>query len=313
MTQRGVYIVANDRVFDQAIALLTSLRDFDPGLPVFMVPFDENCQGISDILTTTFDVQIFPDLSFLNQLTQDIADIFPRDFLKLPNKMRKLALWFGPLDEFIYIDTDILLFQSIEDTLSYLDHADFLCCDFHYKGRGLSDVFSSTIREQNIFSDADLQDVFNSGFWGSRKGIFSYEQMLDILRDCAAHREYFDFSSGTTDQPIMNYLILTAIERRANIVKLNPQEPGSWGGSSHFQERDDRRLYDRDRPLRYLHWAGTPMKPGGSYWDVWYHYRFKNTSEPLRNLAPSPPDSPLQQFTNHLRGVARKLKGSRPK
>ena len=33
---RGVYIVANDRVFDQAIALLPSLRLQDPNIPVFL-------------------------------------------------------------------------------------------------------------------------------------------------------------------------------------------------------------------------------------------------------------------------------------
>lgn len=308
MTQRGVYIVANDRVFDQAIALLTSLRDFDPDLPVFMVPFDDNCQGMAEVLTTKFDVQIFPDLDFLDRLTQDIADIFPRDFLKLPNKMRKLSLWFGPLEEFIYIDTDILLFQSIEETLKYLNQADFLCCDFHYKGRGLSDVFSSIVREENIFSETDLLDVFNSGFWGSKKGLFSYDRMLEILKECAAHREYFDFSSGTTDQPIMNYLILTAIQRRANIVKLNPGETGSWGGSSHFEERNYR-LYDQGRPLRYLHWAGTPMKPGGAYWDLWYYYRFKKTSEPLRNLALSS-ESPQKSWLSRFRGVMHNIKAS---
>lgn len=288
MTKCGVYIVANDRVYDQAIALLSSLRSQDPDLPVIMIPFDENCAQVWPILRDNFRVQRFPDPDFLIQLTQDIADIFPRDFLKLPNKMRKLAVWFGPLEEFVYIDTDILLFQPLQNTLDYLQQADFFACDFQQKGQGLSEVFTPVVQEQQLFSEEQLHDVFNSGFWGSRKSLFTYGQMLDTLRECAAHREYFDFSTGTTDQPILNFLVLKTIDRRLNIAKANLDEPGSWAGSAHFEARE-RILYDGDRPLRYLHWAGCPLRPGGPYWELWRSYRFQTISEPLQNLQPVEP------------------------
>lgn len=298
---RGVYVVANDKVCDQAIALLSSLRLQDPDIPVFMIPFNQEYETVWPILEKSFGVQLFPDLDLVEKLTQDIANTFSRDFLKLPNKMRKLAVWFGPLDDFVYIDTDILLFESITNTLDYLQQADFVCCDFHSKGRGLADVFSSVVQAQNIFSDRQLQDVFNSGFWGSRKSALTYEQMLDLLKACSAHREYFDFSSGTTDQPILNFLILSAVDRRLNIAKVNPGEPGSWGGSPHFKEKDHL-LYDGDRRLRYLHWAGTPMRPGGPYWDIWEYYRFRVVSEPLQNLKPRPKPS-LWQRTQQKLGI----------
>jgi hypothetical protein len=280
----GVYIVANDRVFDQAIALLSSLRVHSPDIPVIMLPFDDNHERIWSVCHDQFNVQRYPRLDFLEKLTQDIADIFPRDFLRLPNKMRKLGCWFGPLDQFVYIDTDILLFQSIEKSLKYLEDADFFCCDFQQKGRGLAEVFNPIVQERELFSEADLEDVFNSGFWGGRKNTFSYEEMLDVLKDCATHREYFDFSTGTTDQPIINYLVLKTAERRVNITRANPEEPGNWGGSSHF-ERKGHALYDGDRCLRYLHWAGTPIQPGGPYWDIWEYYRFLNVKEPLSNIS----------------------------
>lgn len=297
--RQGVYIVANDRVFDQAIALVSSLRLQDPDFPVVMIPFNDEYQNIGHILEKNFNVQLFPDLAFIETLTADIAKIFSRDFLKLPNKMRKLAVWFGPFEEFVYIDTDILLFQPIAETLAYLQQANFICCDYHHKGRGLADVFSPVVRKQAIFSDAQLADVFNSGFWGSRKGLFSYETLVNILNTCAAHREYFDFSSGTTDQPILNFLVLSAIEPRLNITQVNPQEPGSWGGSPHFREQDHL-LYDGDRLLRYLHWAGTPLRPGGPYWDIWEHYRFRTVSEPLQTLKPSVPPNRWQRLWKKL-------------
>ncbi|WP_008311045.1 Npun_R2821/Npun_R2822 family protein [Leptolyngbya sp. PCC 6406] len=270
---RGVYIVANDRVADNAIALMSSIRLHEPDLPVVMIPFNEDCHQVERILTEKFQVQLFPDLPFLEEFTQLIGEIFPRDFLKLPNKMRKLAAWFGPLEEFLYVDTDIVVFRPLLETLNFLKDADFITCDFHHKGRGLADVFSEAVPSQNIFTSEALKDVFNSGFWGARRGSLSLETMKALLRECAAHREYFDFSSGTTDQPILNYLVLKGIERRLNIVRVNPQEPGSWGGSTHFVERDHI-LYDGDCPLRYLHWAGTPMRSGAPYRELWEYYRY---------------------------------------
>ena len=307
---RGVYIVANNKVKENAIALLSSLRRYDPDVPVYLIPFNEDHKEVAQQLSDMYQVQLFPDLDLLESLTQTIGDIFPRDFLALPNKMRKLAAWFGPLDEFLYIDTDILFFTPVSDTLSYLDKADFIWCDYHYK-RGLEDVFSEVVIEQDIFSAGELQDVFNSGLWGSRKSALSMERLTEILKDCALHREYFDFSNGTTDQPIMNYLVLKAIPRRLNIAKVQPNEPGSWGGSPHFEQRDWV-LFDGDRPLRYLHWAGTPMRASGPYRDLWTYYRYLDDPEGKAAAAAAKPAGPSgmtklkQQVKDGLRSL---LKG----
>lgn len=303
---RGVYIVANDKVADNAIALLSSLRLQDPDVPVYLIPFNDDYHIVAERLAALYNVQLFPDLAFLTALTERIGEIFPRDFLALPNKMRKLAAWFGPLDEFLYIDTDILFFSPVSDTLSYLDNADFIWCDYHFKG-GLEDVFSAVVPDQGIFDDEALKDVFNSGLWGSKKSALSLEQLYALLSECAAHREYFDFSNGTTDQPIMNYLVLKAIPRRLNIVKANSDEPGSWGGTPHFERKGDV-LFDGDRPLRYLHWAGTPMRPGGPYRDLWEDYRYRNDPEGKAAAEAKAQQSRPDGMTRSLNAVKRQLK-----
>ncbi len=304
---RGVYIVANDKVGENAIALMSSLRLYDPELPVYLIPFNDDYHTVAHRLAELYQVKLFPNLDFLESLTEKIGEIFPRDFLALPNKMRKLAAWFGPLDDFLYIDTDILFFTPVSDTLAYLDKADFIWCDYHFKG-GLEDVFSEAVPEQKLFSPEALQDVFNSGLWGSRKSALSLDQLYELLTECAAHREYFDFSNGTTDQPIMNYLVLKAIPNRLNIVKANIGEPGSWGGSPHFEQRGQA-LFDGDRPLRYLHWAGTPMRTGGPYRSLWEHYRYRNDPAGKAHAAAAQPAklSGLQQIKTQLRSRLRAL------
>ncbi|MBD2627089.1 Npun_R2821/Npun_R2822 family protein [Trichormus variabilis] len=270
---RGIYIVANDHVIENAIALLNSIRYYDQEVTVYLIPFNDNYHRVADTLATLHQVKIFPDLELIEKFTRRIGEIFDRDFLALPNKMRKLVAWFGPLDEFIYIDTDIVVFEKISDNLDKLAKVDFFCCDYHHANDKLRNIFSPLVKEQEIFTDIQLEDVFNSGFWGSRKGVISQEEMDATLRECAAHREYFDFTEGVTDQPILNYLVLKLIAKRGNLVKIPGGGPGSWGGSRNFQEQDYV-LYDKGKRLKYLHWAGIKMKPGSPYWQLWQHYRY---------------------------------------
>lgn len=271
--QRGIYIVANDKVLDNSITLLNSIRFYDPDVEVYLIPFNDNYQKVAETLAALHNVKIFPDLELINKFTQRISEIFDRDFLALPNKMRKLVVWFGPLDEFIYIDTDIVVFEKIADNLDQLATVDFFCCDYHHANDKLRNIFSPLVQEQQIFTDTQLADVFNSGFWASRKGVITEEQMDFTLQECAAHREYFDFTEGVTDQPILNYLILKLINKRGNLVKIPGGGPGSWAGSRNFQQKDYV-LYDKGQKLKYLHWAGIKIKVGCQYGELWEHYRY---------------------------------------
>ena len=302
---RGVYIVANEKVGDNAIALLASLRSHDPDVPVYMIPFNDDYQALFKKLNSLYQVQLFPDLAFLEAFTQKIGEIFPRDFLALPNKMRKLASWFGPLEEFLYIDTDILFFEPVSKTLAYLDQADFICCDYHFKGRKLRDVFSPSVIECGIFPEDIVNSVFNSGLWGSKKGTITLEQMYQRLGECAQNRDYFDFSGGTTDQPIMNYLVLNTIDKRLNIAQIIPNEPGSWGGMKHFITREHA-LYDGETRLRYLHWAGTPMRSGGPYRELWEYYRYLNDPDD-RPLAGKSQPRPIRKLKQAIGLLAKRI------
>ncbi len=277
---QGIYIVANDKVIDNAIALLNSIRIYDPEIPIYLIPYNEKYQEALSILQEKHQVQIFPNLNLVEEFTNQVGKIFPSDFLSYPNRLRVFLTWFGPLDDFIYIDTDIIVFESLAPVLDYFAQGyEFINCDFHYKGNKLAHVFQETVREQGIFTDEELLDVFNGGFWASKKGLFSESELYNLFSECAANKEYFDFSQKGTAQPLLNYIILKKTTKRLNLVKIIPNEPGSWGGSSHFVDREHI-LYDGDRKLRYLHWAGTPMRPGGPYRETWEYYRYLGETKP---------------------------------
>ncbi len=277
---RGIYITANDKVTDHAIALMNSIRFYDPDVPVVMIPYDDNYQEIAKILSDRFGVTIYSDLDFIERLSQRLYAIFGAGFFARPNQFRKQACWFGEFDEFLYIDTDIVVFEKIVDNLDYLQEYDFLCCDYQHSG-GIKNVFSQAVIEQNIFTKAELQSIFNGGFWASKKNLISEADLYDTFSECATHPKYFDFTQKTSDQPIINYMILKKIPKIFNLVYKDGKAPGSWAGSQHFKQKDNI-LFDpnTNKNLQYLHWAGIKIRPGCPYWDIWKYYRYLNEIVP---------------------------------
>ncbi|WP_448600456.1 Npun_R2821/Npun_R2822 family protein [Thermoleptolyngbya sp.] len=276
-SQRRIYILANDRVLDQAIALLNSIRLYDTETPVVLIPYNEEYREAAAILGDRFGVTLFPDLTVLEWLDASIEETFGSDFFARPQQFRKQAVWFGKPGKFLYIDTDIVVFERIIAVLDYLQIYDFVCCDYQHRG-GIQNVFTPAILEAPGFSKSILADIFNCGFWGSKTGLISASDLEAVFVDCAAHSEYFDFSQKTSDQPIINYLVLKQIPNRFNLVHRPGGAPGNWAGSPFRQQ--NWQLFDprANQPLQYLHWAGFRLQPGCPYWALWQHYR--NLHEP---------------------------------
>lgn len=299
---RGIYITANDKVTEHAIALLNSIRLYDPDTPIVLIPYDENYHNIAKLLREDYGVQVYEDLEFIERLSQRLRQTFGSKFFARPNQFRKQACWFGPFEEFLYIDTDIVVFEKIADNLNYLAEYDFICCDYQHRG-GISNVFSPTVLEKKVFTETELQDIFNGGFWGSKKNLISEQELYEIFAESAQHPEYFDFSQKTSDQPIINYMLLKRISKRFNIVRRPGGGPGNWAGSTRFQQQDYR-LFDPEvnQPLQYLHWAGIRIEPGCPYWEIWEHYRYLNSEKPTSYPLPKRPSKSL------LRKIKDKIK-----
>jgi Mannosyltransferase putative len=305
---RGIYIIANDQVMDHAIALLNSIRLHDADTPIVMIPYDDNYHAIAATLNKHYGVKVYEDLDFIERLSLKLHETFGGQFFARPNQFRKQACWFGPFDEFLYIDTDIVVFEKIIDNLNYLAEADFLCCDYQHFG-GIQNVFTTTVLEEKVFTINELKDIFNGGFWASKKNLISEQDLYETFAECAAHPEYFDFSQKTSDQPIINYMLLKRIPRRFNIIRREGKAPGNWAGTPHFKIQENTLIDPTvNQTLQYLHWAGFRIEPGCPYWDIWEYYRNLNS-----DLPPAVFDTPVrksawQQNVDKLKNQLRQIK-----
>ncbi|ARV61656.1 methionine synthase [Nostocales cyanobacterium HT-58-2] len=305
---RGIYIIANDKVTDHAIALLNSIRLYDIETPIIMIPYDDNYHRIADLLIQYYGVQIYEDLDLIDRLSKKLYEIFGGKFFARPNQFRKQACWFGPFDEFLYIDTDIVVFEKIIDNLNYLSQYDFICCDYQHT-TGIKNVFTQKVLEDKIFTNIEVKDIFNGGFWGSKKNLVSEENLYETFAECAAHPEYFDFSQKTSDQPIINYMLLKRIPSRFNIVRRDGKAPGNWAGSPHFKTQENRLIDPSiNQFLQYLHWAGIRIEPGCPYWEIWEYYRNLNPAIPPAVFPPKAKKSPWQRTLDHLKHQLKQLR-----
>ena len=280
---RGIYIMANDSVIENAIALLNSIRLYDADVPVIMIPYDEQHLEIARTLKKHYGVEIYEDPQLLKKLPERVNKIFGKKFFTRVNQFRKQACWFGPFDEFLYLDTDIVVFEKIIDSLDYLSQSDFICCDYQYLN-GVKFLFTQKLLEVRIFSDEELRGVFNAGFWGSKRGLISENDLYQTLEECAQHLDYFDFSKKVSDMPIFNYLVLKLAKRCFNIVKdTGKKGAGSWAGMPHFVHHGNQLIDPNvNQPLKYLHWAGIKIEPGCPYYDIWNYYRQKGIGQNVK-------------------------------
>ena len=181
---QGIYIVGNDRFYDEVRALVNSIRCFDTTASICLIPYDQEYQRIYDWLEQEHGALLYPDLQLLEEIQRTLEDWFhypgaPAQRDKV-GRLRNLACWFGPYDRFIYMDADIVAFSKVLSICGHLKDHDFIACDDMYRHGG---KWVFTDRGRRLFPQRQLERIFNGGFWVSRKGLFSKRSLYRLLEE----------------------------------------------------------------------------------------------------------------------------------
>lgn len=275
---RGIYLLANDKVLDNVITLLNSIRCHDKITPISIIPYDDNYQELQSYIQEFSAVDIYENFDFLKNLMETINQVwhdFPKDHRI--NMLKKFGCWLGPFDEFLYIDTDIVVFNQIVTLLDTMKGYDFLSYDYQRK-TGIKDIFKQTILEENLIAHDQMDLVFNAGFFGSRRDALSEATIFSLIHETRKHANCFIWDYY--DQGILNYWVIRQNIKQINYTKTGEKIAGNWAGSDYRVE--DYQLFNQEtgNPVLYLHWAGHKIFPGCRYWDVWNYYRHLNSAIP---------------------------------
>ncbi|MBL1200682.1 MAG: sugar transferase [Nostoc sp. GBBB01] len=319
----GICTLANDYVFDQLIALLNSI-DVILGkeTPVCIYPFDDRTQRIAEEIVNRPNVFIYDNQESIERWDQFMLSAAPerlnRSKFRLYGAHRRFCAFDGPFDKFIYLDADTLVMNSLDAVFEKLDNHDFVVYDFQFKDVSkIYNVKSPKLLE--VFAQKRIDaEIFCSGFYGSKRGIFDTEQrnwLISNLQNGEAEILY----EGAGEQPLLNYMVMRSKLSSYNFARELPDnlKTGCSATSKHFEEREHI-LYDKGNRLTYIHYIGIPPNLTQAvcagenidfaYRDLFLHYRYLHEPE-KRPVFTTPPKNYNEAPTPNLFTRAlRKLK-----
>lgn len=309
--KRGVYILANDVVLDQLIALINSLEEnVSADLPICVVPYDDNTSHARAATKEYSQVEWFNDAEILakwENFSTQIWKAHPTAFddwaargimgVGRMGMHRRFCCFDGPFEEFIYLDADILAMNSFDLLFDSLASHDFVTYDFQYKD--LSHVYDVNAPNlTDVFAQNRLDtEIFCAGLYASKKGVFTDEMLDDLLARLQAGDADILYFNGP-DQAILNYMVMKSGLRAMNLSRTLPAEKrtGCCVTSSHFVEKDHV-LFDHNQQLIYLHYIGIKSRffrqicTGENivfpYRDLFLYYRYLRDGEAPKLSGPA--------------------------
>jgi len=252
---RGAYFVADDRILDLTIAFLNSFRKHNPEIPLRLIPYDDRTDRVRR-LAHEYGFTVWEDDDLLAQCDE----ISVRFHGRVLGHYRKLAMWEGAFDEFVYIDCDTVVLGDVSFVFTYLEEYDFVTS--HSDLRTLRQyVWKKSILKSGLLTREQIAYSANTGFIASKRRALA----LDFAREAAKHAERLapHMVLHCVEQPFLNYLIVTSGKRYTSLLVLEKRghDPRMmaerWAGERWGIVRNGGiRFPGRRPPVLLLHWAG---------------------------------------------------------
>ncbi len=298
----GIYILANDGVFEHLVALLNSLEiNGAKDILVCIIPYDDRLKKVRVEIATRHNVTLFENTDSI-QFWEDFATQVWKSHAKAQKiwqvkgwkpvhclgMHRKFCCFDGPFDKFVYFDCDTLLMGSLDYIYRKLDEFDWVANDFQYKS-DLNYVFDLLSQKlADVFNLERLESqIFCAGWFASKKGVLNRHNSAKMLEYLTSGESEI-LSLRGTDQPLFNYLVARCKISFYNFAYSQPEQVTGNHWSSQF-DVIDYVLYDKGRRLTYLHYmsisaakinrlcAGEDVEI--PYRDVFLHYRYLNSPQ----------------------------------
>lgn len=318
----GICTLANDTVYDQVVALLNSVEVIlGPEIPICIYPFDEQLERLKAEIEKRPQVFLYDDQASISRWDQFMQIASPQSTTRqyrIYGGHRRFCAFDGPFDRFVYMDADTLLMNSLNRVFQKLEEYPCVVYDFQFYHPDKVYNLQSEKLDQ-VFEASRIQsEIFCSGFYGSKRGLFSQEKLAALLANLKNGEAEILYPTG--DQPVLNYMFMRSGLQIYNFAYHLPdsEKTGSSVTSTHFEERD-KILYDQGNRLTYIHYIGIPPRVTEAvcagqniefpYRDLFLHYRYLHEPE-KRPVFTTPPKS-YQETPNLLQRMLRKFKLTR--
>ncbi|MFC2101133.1 hypothetical protein ACFLRZ_04815 [Bacteroidota bacterium] len=253
---RGVYFVANDRVIEMTLAFLNSFRKFNPEISLCLIPFRSDTDQLIG-LKEKYNYSIYNNDEVLS-FCDDISIQFHGEII---GHYRKLAIWQGYFDEFVYIDIDMLVLKNIDFAFQLLHQYDFITANSNMPASEKW-VWKESIYQTNALNHDQIRYAANTGFIVSKKHVITINYIKSKLSPALQLSTYMELHCS--DQPLINYLIVTSNKRYTSLHVLldSPLYPQNyiefWAGNNKKYLMKNMQTLSKSklRDVFLIHWAG---------------------------------------------------------
>lgn len=277
LLRRGVYFLANDRVINLAIAFLNSFRSRNPTFPLCLIPFNDRVDCLLR-LQAHFVFSVWRDQSMLRCCDQISTQFHNR----VAGLYRKLAIWGGDYDEFLYIDCDTVVLENVEFAFPFLSDFGFVTSHSNLPHlRKL--VWKDSIYSTGKLDNNQIDFAANTGFIASKKGCLTNEYVVARTQDARELLPHMALVCG--EQPFLNYLIVTSGLPYTSLLSIRrakgfdiPLE--RWAGDP-LGPINRGRVSPCDGRVLLVHWAGLSHLAGHEtmpHKKLWNFYRYFQTA-----------------------------------
>ncbi|HUB68763.1 MAG TPA: hypothetical protein VL981_14865 [Candidatus Methylacidiphilales bacterium] len=244
---RGIYLVTNRRSEREAAHLIFTLRKAGCKLPVALIPYDDDLPVHPRLRAETafLHVKDFPEKG--RALLGQIAELWPESRAGL---FRRLLAWWGPFDEFIYSDNDIVALADWSLFLDRLGEHDFLHADEEYTTGGVYAYKKPGVVLEKFGSGA-LDSLLTTGFYATRK-------KPEITAAFASTVAWLHANPGVAhevDGAFIHLAVLVGGLRIRNMCRAPDHWPSPWAGA-YYNALELVQLSQTGRPLIHIHFAG---------------------------------------------------------
>jgi hypothetical protein len=318
----GICTLANDTVYDQLVALLNSIEAIlGTEIPVCIYPFDHQLDLITAEISKRSNVFLYSDYASIQRWDKFMQSAAPERLnskkFRLYGAHRRFCAFDGPFEKFIYMDADTLVMNSLEAIFHKLEQYDWIVYDFQFLDP--TKVYNlQSPKLLKVFAQKRIDsEIFCSGFYGAKKGLFDQSTRDLILAKLKAGEAEILYS-GAGEQPLINYMVMKSGISSYNFAYSlpEPEKTGCSVTSSHFQEQDHI-LYDHGKRLTYLHYIGvqpqviTKVCSGENfdfpYRDLFLHYRYLYEPKKLPIFTEPPKLYSSNSPPNFLTRILKKL------
>ena len=279
----GIYTVANDRMAIRLATFLESVRTYDETIPVFVFPFDEKFESVAKI-AELYNAKLVPCLPLWDVIGENVyGDEEYRPSIKSAGYFRKLNVFTGPLDNFIFLDANTLTLSNLASLTDSFFNSSY---DIGFMATSMTNR-TINVRGKKIISllDPNMGEGYNTSFFIGRKSAVNADFALGLSKNQHLRKLF----GKAPEQAFLAYYLAISATPHCKLNTIDPQLPLNHSSDRPVIERDGGYYYSKGHLIGkralVLKWTGQQFNTQAGKVNDWIYIQFKEKS--LQRLADS--------------------------